>query len=79
MFLSELFSRMEKSEWMKENSHVMLSVRFVCFDRRLLCGLSGSYTQRCPLRSEKDVCQQRPGPECLQERDHHHGENSLTL
>lgn len=50
-----------------------------CLDRRLLCGLPGPHTQRRPLRSQKDVCQQRPGPECLQEGDHHHGENSDAL
>ncbi|KAM7391089.1 hypothetical protein PAMP_021805 [Pampus punctatissimus] len=46
-----------------------------CFSsdrRRLLGGVPGSYAQRRPLRSQKDVRQQRPGPKRLQERDHHH-------
>lgn len=50
-----------------------------CFPRRLFCGLSGSYTQWCPLRSEKDVRQQRPGPQRLQERDHYYGESSMSV
>jgi len=48
------------------------------FSRRLLSGVSGSYAQRRPLRSQKDVRQQRPGPECVQERDHYHGESTIT-
>lgn len=51
----------------------------LCFSRRLLSGVSGSYAQRRPLRSQKDVRQQRPGPKCLQEGDHYHGESSITV
>lgn len=65
--------------WFEENPYVLSVCLSVCLDRRLLCGLPGPHAQRRPLRSQKDVCQQRPGPECLQEGDHHHGENSDAL
>lgn len=46
---------------------------FFFFFRRLLCGVYGSNTQRCPLRSQEDVREQCARPEHLQERDHYHG------
>lgn len=86
VFPSEAFSfegGQKKKKWMSGLKRILMFCLCVCLsvclDRRLLCGLPGPHAQRRPLRSQKDVCQQRPGPECLQEGDHHHGENSDAL
>lgn len=65
------------------NLHPMKEVRdadvlLMLLSRRLLGGLSGSNTQRRPLRSQEDVRQQRPGPQRLQAGDHHHGESIIA-
>lgn len=57
--------------------HLKADLSYFCLHRWVLGGVPGSDAQRRALRSEKDVRQQRTGPERLQERDHHHGEKRL--